>query len=71
MSLSDYISDGIIKALTKIGVTLLNWTTAFLDQFLLFILVFIILANVMGFKGFNKFANLAILIWLIMKVITV
>ena len=69
MNLVEPIKQGIIEALKAIGVSIMNWSMAFLDQFLLYILIFIILANVVGFKEFNKFAGLAILAWIILKVV--
>ena len=71
MNLVEPIKQGIIEALKAIGTSIMNWSTAFLDQFLLYILIFIILANVVGFKGLNKFAGLAILVWIILKVVVV
>lgn len=69
MNLVEPIKQGIIEALKAIGISIMNWSMAFLDQFLLYILIFIILANVVGFKGLNKFAGLAILVWIILKVV--
>lgn len=69
MNLVEPIKQGIIEALKAIGVSIMNWSMAFLDQFLLYILIFIILANVVGFKELNKFAGLAILVWIILKVV--
>lgn len=71
MNLVEPIKQGIIEALKAIGVSIMNWSMAFLDQFLLYILIFIILANVVGFKELNKFAGLAILTWIILKVVVV
>lgn len=71
MNLVEPIKQGIIEALKAIGISIMNWSMAFLDQFLLYILIFIILANVVGFKGFNKFAGLVILVWIILKVVVV
>lgn len=71
MNLVEPIKQGIIEALKAIGISIMNWSMAFLDQFLLYILIFIILANVVGFKGLNKFAGLAILVWIILKVVVV
>ena len=69
MNLVEPIKQGIIEALKAIGISIMNWSMAFLDQFLLYILIFIILANVVGFKEFIKFAGLAILTWIILKVV--
>ena len=69
MNLAEPIKQGIIEALKAIGISIMNWSMAFLDQFLLYILIFIILANVVGFKELNKFAGLAILVWIILKVV--
>ncbi len=69
MNLVEPIKQGIIEALKAIGISIMNWSMAFLDQFLLYILIFIILANVVGFKELNKFAGLAILVWIILKVV--
>ena len=71
MNLVEPIKQGIIEALKAIGISIMNWSMAFLDQFLLYILIFIILANVVGFKKLNKFAGLAILVWIILKVVVV
>ena len=71
MNLVEPIKQGIIEALKAIGISIMNWSMAFLDQFLLYILIFIILANVVGFKELNKFAGLAILVWIILKVVVV
>lgn len=69
MNLVEPIKQGIIEALKAIGISIMNWSMAFLDQFLLYILIFIILANVVGFKELNKFAGLAVLVWIILKVV--
>lgn len=69
MNLVEPIKQGIIEALKAIGISIMNWSIAFLDQFLLYILIFIILANVVGFKELNKFAGLAVLVWIILKVV--
>lgn len=69
MLLVDAIRDGIIEAFKSMGIGLINWASAFLDQFLLFILLFIILANVMGYKDLNKFTGLFILLWIILKAV--
>ena len=69
MNLVEPIKQGIIEALKAIGISIMNWSMAFLDQFLLYILIFIILANVVGFKELNKFAGLSILVWIILKVV--
>ena len=69
MLLVDAIRDGIIEAFKSMSIGLINWASAFLDQFLLFILLFIILANVMGYKDLNKFTGLFILLWIILKAV--
>ena len=38
MLLVDAIRDGIIEAFKSMGIGLINWASAFSDQFLLFIL---------------------------------
>ena len=63
------VKQGILEALKAIGISIISCITSFLDQFLLFIFLFIILANIVGFKELNKYGGLIFLVWLLFKVV--